>query len=238
MPTLKTQRFPDEFEGLLSAAGRRVLHGKEAKAKGVLSRGPFYTATGLIHSRWVHDGAAVLAKAFGDLMADLVRELPNAFSSVATGMEMLPKVCRMLTSPLTPQALERAQDCGLYQLMNSESYRTFVHVLAGRTLRGPDHLQVLCYRPGDYVGPHTDNHPTEPSVRDGYIDMHLTFCTRGVVQQLLVYERERHLTEVFDLAASGTITAYRLPFWHYTTPLQAKQPTARRWLVLGTFIDT
>jgi hypothetical protein len=36
----------------------------------------------------------------------------------------------------------------------------------------------------------------------------------------------------------GGITAYRLPFWHYTTPLLAKrgrEDAARRWVVLGTF---
>lgn len=237
MPTLKTQRFPDEFEALLSAAGRRVLHGKDAKAKGVLSHGPFYTATDLVHSRWVHDGAAVLNKAFGELMTAFERELPNPFSSVATGMELLPKVCRMLTSPMTPEALERAKDCGLYGLMKSESYHAFATVLAGRAVRGPDHMQVLAYRPGDYAGPHTDNHPHDASVRHGYLDLHLTFCTRGVTQQLLVYQKDHHLTEVSNLAVSGAVTAYRLPFWHYTTPLQVKFPSARRWLVLGTFID-
>jgi hypothetical protein len=33
---------------------------------------------------------------------------------------------------------------------------------------------------------------------------------------------------------------YRLPFWHYTTPLAAKpgaEATARRWVLLGTFLD-
>jgi len=152
-------------------------------------------------------------------------------------MELLPRVCRMLSSPMTPEALERAKDCGLYGLMKSESYHAFAAVLAGRAIRGPDHMQVLAYRPGDYAGPHTDHHPQEASVRHGSLDLHLTFCTRGVTQQLLVYQRGHHLTEVANLAVSGTVTAYRLPFWHYTTPLQAKFPTARRWLVLGTFLD-
>jgi hypothetical protein len=33
---------------------------------------------------------------------------------------------------------------------------------------------------------------------------------------------------------------YRLPFWHYTTPLVAKpgaEDAARRWVLLGTFLD-
>jgi hypothetical protein len=37
----------------------------------------------------------------------------------------------------------------------------------------------------------------------------------------------------------GGITAYRLPFWHYATPLVAKpgrEREARRWVLLGTFL--
>jgi len=41
---------------------------------------------------------------------------------------------------------------------------------------------------------------------------------------------------VRDLAAVGGVTAYRLPFWHYTTPLEG-QPEARRWLVLASFLS-
>jgi hypothetical protein len=43
---------------------------------------------------------------------------------------------------------------------------------------------------------------------------------------------------VLDVNTVGGITAYRLPFWHYTTPLVAKPGrarTAHRWVVLGTF---
>jgi len=237
MTSTRTQRFPSEFEGLLSARGRRVLRGKDARARGALTRGTFYSETGLLHDRWARHGAEVLAHAFADVMVDLARELPSAFSSVATGMELLPKVCRQLTTPTTPLALERAHDCGLYELLHSDSYKAFVAVLAGQPLRGPESLQVLAYRPGDYAGPHTDNHPQEPSVRHGYTDVHLTFCTPGVVRQLIVYERDGHLSQAASLAESGTLTAYRLPFWHYTTPLETKHPHARRWLILGTFLD-
>jgi hypothetical protein len=35
------------------------------------------------------------------------------------------------------------------------------------------------------------------------------------------------------------VNVYRLPFWHFTTPLAAKPgraDDARRWLLLGTFL--
>ena len=38
---------------------------------------------------------------------------------------------------------------------------------------------------------------------------------------------------------TSCLTLYRLPFWHYTTPLQAKRGQERkeaRWVLLGTFL--
>ena len=55
-------------------------------------------------------------------------------------------------------------------------------------------------------------------------------------QQLLVYAPYAHFSEVQPVARSGLVTAYRLPFWHYTTPLLGG-PGSRRWLLLGTFVD-
>jgi hypothetical protein len=97
---------------------------------------------------------------------------------------------------------------------------------------------VLCYGPGDYAGPHTDHHPEDSRARDGYVDMHLTLSGPGVAQQWLVYAEGGHFRHVLNVNTAGGITAYRLPFWHYTTPLVAtpgRERTARRWVVLGTF---
>ena len=49
-----------------------------------------------------------------------------------------------------------------------------------------------------------------------------------------------HFSRIVDVATAGGITAYRLPLWHYATPLVAKSGArpadARRWLLLGTFL--
>jgi hypothetical protein len=57
--------------------------------------------------------------------------------------------------------------------------------------------------------------------------------TPEVRRQLLVYARDGHLTEVVDVARQGLITAYRLPFWHYTTPLEVAPGPRRRCAPLG-----
>ena len=112
-----------------------------------------------------------------------------------------------------------AERIGLARMMRSESFRAFAEALAGRKLRSGWGLQVLRYGPGDYAGPHNDHHPENADARQGYIDLHLSLCTPGVAHQWLVYSRAGHFSEIVSVAAPATVTAYRLPFWHYTTPL-------------------
>jgi hypothetical protein len=125
-------------------------------------------------------------------------------------------------------------------MLRSASFGAFAAALAGRELRPRWGIQALCYGPGDYAGPHNDHHPEDAAARRGYLDLHVTLAGPGVAQQWLVYTRQGHFSEVADVAAAGTITAYRLPFWHYTTPLVprpgATAETARRWVLLGTFL--
>jgi hypothetical protein len=138
------------------------------------------------------------------------------------------------------RARKRAVDSGLIAMLRSPGFHALAEALSGYPLRKKWGLQALCYLPGDYSGPHNDHHPDEPLGRDGYTDLHLTFCTDGVAQQLLVYERHHHLSQVQDVVTSGGVTCYRLPFWHYTTPLVARpraEARARRWVLLGTFLD-
>ena len=84
-----------------------------------------------------------------------------------------------------------------------------------------------------------EDHPEEPEARQGYVDIHLTLTSPAVAQQFLVYAVSGHFSRVETTARSGRITAYRLPLWHYTTPLVAKrgrEAEARRWVLLGTFL--
>lgn len=234
-------RFPDEFEALLSQRGRRLLQGDDPVGSGALRRDKFFCDTGLLEPSVLGDCAGLLSQAFGDLLEDLSRELPPADLCEQPYLERLPKVARMQTVPTGHSThtvqYRRAEECGLAAMLLSQSYRAFVAAVAGRAVEGPENMQVLCYRPQDYAGPHTDHHPEHARMVKGYLDVHLTFCTPGVSSQLIVYERDGHLTEQRSIAENGLVTAYRLPFWHYTTPMQVSRPDARRWLVLGTFFE-
>jgi len=120
-------------------------------------------------------------------------------------------------------------------MMRSLSFRAFAEALAGRKLASGWGMQVLRYGPGDYAGPHNDHHPENDKAKGGHIDLHLSLCGPGVDHQWLVYSRAGHFSEIVSVASPATVTAYRLPFWHYTTPLVGT-PKAGRWVLLGTFL--
>ncbi len=233
------KRFPNELEELLSPRGRRLLAGKDPLA-GALGRDGLVAAEGLLDASKAAQVAPLLQRTFGDVLVPLEKKAPPANqASVLTALERLPKTVRTLSTPWgddqTSDIFVRASECGLVALFRSPSFLRFAEVLSGERLWGPSGMQVLCYRAGDYAGPHTDHHPENPQANQGYFDFHLTFCTGGVKRQLLVFERDSHLSEVRELTTVGGLTAYRLPFWHYTTPLEVSRPSARRWILLNSF---
>jgi hypothetical protein len=155
--------------------------------------------------------------------------------------ELLPKTSRAHTIYFDSRreaGFKAAEHIGLVRLMRSASFRAFAEALAGRRLASNWGLQVLRYGPGDYAGPHNDHHPENKAARGGYIDLHLSLCSPAVAHQWLVYSRAGHFSEIVSVARPASITAYRLPFWHYTTPLVAKRGhlDAARWVLLGTFL--
>ncbi len=238
------RRFPLEFSELLSPAGHRLLAGRHPMA-GILAtgRGRFVAQRGLLDARRSAEVLALLEHSLGEVMSPMERRIPPEATS---GMkrayeELLPKTVRVHTAFLDhprSRARKRAVESGLVAMLMSRSFHAFAEALSGYPLRRKWGLQALCYHPGDYSGPHNDHHPDEALGRDGYTDLHLSFSNQACARQLLVYEHQGHLSQVADVATLGGVTCYRLPFWHSTTPLEAKRGgQARRWVLLGTFLD-
>lgn len=78
----------------------------------------------------------------------------------------------------------------------------------------------------------------EADAAKGYLDVHISLATPAVAHHWLVYASQGHLQNIANVNTLGGMTFYRLPFWHYTTPLAAKrrqEAEARRWLLLSTF---
>jgi hypothetical protein len=177
-------------------------------------------------------------------MAPLSAAIPPESISLQTRnhQERLRKTARMRTAYMVRRdsiAWAAAERLGLVAMMESPAYRRFAEMLAGRPLARRFGRQVVAYGPGDYAGPHTDHHPEDRRARDGYIDLHLTLGAPDVAHQYLVYASNGHFSEIVNVNRPGAIAAYRLPFWHYTTPLKARpgrEKTARRFVILGTFL--
>jgi hypothetical protein len=240
------KQLPKDFADLLTAKGRRILEGRNPGVCDALGDPvrPFLAIDGALDRAKANAIWALLDRTLGPLLTPLSQPIPpeSITGQTRNYQERLRKTVRNRTAYLErrgSKAWKAAERMGLIAMTGSESYRRFVEVLAGRALAAKFGRQVLCYGPGDYAGPHTDHHPEDPRAAGGYVDFHLSFAGPGVQRQLLVYARDGHFTEEVEVATAGGISAYRLPFWHYTTPLKARpgrEATARRWVVLGTFL--
>jgi hypothetical protein len=166
---------------------------------------------------------------------DIIRNLKINYS------EELPKTMRIRTADLdarSGKAKRVAASLGLTAALKSDELRRFGERVTGKKLQPDPACQVICYEPGDYSGPHTDHHPEQRELRDGYIDIHIMLSSPKVASQLLVYERRQGmLNEVEEIGKGMSIAVYQLPFWHYTTPMLARPGVddARRWLLLASY---
>jgi hypothetical protein len=233
--------IPGEFEDLLSRAGKRVLAGTHPLCGALADpKRRFLAADDLLDRGKAVRVRRALEAGLTPTLEPLAQPIPpeTIWKMRRDYGELLPKTSRAGTiffDSRREPGVKAAERIGLARMMRSDSFRAFAEALAGRKLRPGWGLQVLRYGPGDYAGPHNDHHPENADAQKGYIDLHLSLCTRGVAHQWLVYSRAGHFSEIVSVAAPATVTAYRLPFWHYTTPLVGA-PKAARWVLLGTFL--
>jgi hypothetical protein len=237
--------FPKEFADLLNARGRSLIDSPrrfdEFHRKG---RAPIVVFDDLIDRKVARRCIAALDWAMYPQLRRMFTPIPR---EALTGMkenytESLKKTVRVRTATLNSRkslALDAAREIGLAAMMESDSFRRFAEVVVGAPMaRNHWGRQVICYQPGDYSGPHNDHHPESDGTRNGFIDLHIMFSNDAVQSQWLVYEEKHFLSASHEVATPSGIAVYRLPFWHYTTPLVAKkgrETEARRWLLLGSF---
>jgi len=237
--------FPEDFADLLNRRGRKLLDGKGGfdvfRRRG---------ATPIVlFEDVIDDGVARRCiEALDEAMYPVLKRMHNPIPREAvTKMrknytDSLQKTVRVRTATFNSRrslALAAADAIGLGPMLSSDSFRRFAEAVVGEPLCR-DHWgrQVICYEPGDYSGPHNDHHPEDEEVRNGFVDVHIMFSNEAVASQLLVYEEHGFLSRSHEVAGRSGIAVYRLPFWHYTTPLIARrgrESEARRWLLLGSF---
>ncbi len=238
---MRSNAIPAEFEDLLSRQGRRVLAGTHALCGALADpRRRFLMAEDLLDRTRAAKVRRTLEEDLTATLEPLDRPIPpeSVWEMERDYAELLPKTSRARTIYFDSRrepGVKAAERIGLGPMLRSASFRAFAEALAGRGLATGWGQQVLRYGPGDYAGPHNDHHPENARARKGYIDVHVSLSAPSVTHQWLVTSRAGHFSEIVSVAGACTVTAYRLPFWHYTTP-RVGGPRAARWVLLGTFL--
>lgn len=231
--------FPKQFSDLLNRKGLQILAGKIndycdhkiAVVPHIIK--PVYVNAILLELQ--QKMYPLLKNYYAPIPGDLIRKLKKNYT------EKLGKSMKMKSAELNSKnsiAYKAARDIGLIDMLSSASYKAMGEVLLGAKFGCSSGQQVICYGHGDYVSPHNDHHPEDENSKHGYFDIQLMLSNKFVKYQWLVYEKKGFLNSMADITAPSGISVYRLPFWHYTTPLIAdsrKLNEARRWLLLHSF---
>jgi hypothetical protein len=231
------RRFPAEFADLLTAKGRRILD------RGAARDDPLIYLSGMIAPATALAAHALLERALRPHLAPMERAIPpeSITRQTRNHQERLIKTVRNRTAYLESRrsrAWAAAERIGLIRLLRSESLRRFAERISGTTLDPKNGQQAIRYGPGDYAGPHTDHHPEEPRAAGGYLDVHISLGHPDVQHQYLVWAEAGHFMRIVDVSRPGGLALYRLPLWHYTTPLVARRKAgaASRWVLLATYL--
>ena len=238
-------RFPSEFDDLLNRRGRRLL-ADPPQFEDLLKkrRTPIVFFEDIIDAGVARECIRLLDEGMFPRLQRMEHPIPREALTEMTEnyTEHLKKTMRVRTATFNSgrsRALAAAKEIGLAEMMSSKSFLRLAQSVTRHTLDGSWWgRQVICYGAGDYSGPHNDHHPEDAQIRNGFVDLHVMFSNPGVAQHFLVYEDRHYLSAVHDVSAGAAIAIYRLPFWHYTTPLiprRGQEETARRWLLLASF---
>jgi hypothetical protein len=239
------EHFPKEFSQLLSRRGLNILQKKDLSAAESFANGntPIVILPNMIPARSAAACRRLLERSFLGCLQRVIEPISQDLILHAKPdvNEALPKTMEFRTSYFEnrhSRAHIAAGKVRLLECMQSASLREFAEAVTGYRVRSHRGTQVICYEPGQSVGPHTDSHPEIPEARQGYVDVHLMFSTPAVKHQYLVYEEAGLFQRIENVALDGAIAIYRLPFWHYSTPLDCfrqREASARRWLLLAGF---
>jgi hypothetical protein len=239
------RKFPHQFSDMLTPDGMSILKG-EAKDSCSLFLDPrryFATFDGAVDKGVAESCVRILdAHLYEHLGVEQRRIPPESITRMRENyQELLSKTMHIKTAFFrrrSSRACQAAERIGLLRMMRSSTFTDFAESVTGLKLDRDLDVQVSCYEQGDYAGPHNDHHPETETLRRGFVDFHVMFTNDAVAHQYLVYEERGHFSKIVDVNIQGGLSIYKLPFWHYTTPLAGKrgqERDARRWLLLGTF---
>jgi hypothetical protein len=229
--------FPSDFSDFLNK--QRYLQAQSASPlRGSELRLAWFPL--LVRTSLVDDAILLLNQNLGPFLKPIERPIPRStITEMKTNYsESLPKTLSNRTITFNNHrspAYAAAKQIGLIPMMLSSSLKKFAENISGFSLNENPGLQVIQYRPGDYVGPHNDHHPEDDHLRKGYVDLQITLTNDAVERQLLIHEVKGYLNQPVNVGIRSGVSVSNLPFWHQVTPLEAKpglDHRAQRWLLL------
>jgi hypothetical protein len=239
------RKFPHEFSAMLTPEGLRILKGEAENSRALFNGSKRYFATfdGVVDKSKAEDYVEILdAHLYRHLAVEQRRIPAESITKIRKNyQEVLSKSMHIKTAFFrrrNARSYQAAERIGLLRMMRSGTFTDFAEAVTGLKLDRELNLQVSCYEHGDYVGPHNDHHPENEAIKHGYVDFHVMFTNNAVAHQYLIYEEAGHFSKIVDVNIQAGVSIYKLPFWHYTTPLAGKpgqERDARRWLLLGSF---
>ena len=154
------------------------------------------------------------------------------FADIKGNREELPDL-----SPLKSIAYTQVKESGLFDIFQSESWFEWFHNFIGADADQFEDqnksIQFSKYTQGDNIGLHNDYYGTTKKVK-WFLDVHISFVNKWVDHQYMLFGKDTLNNEV-SVAANGSIGIYRLPLWHFVTPLIGKvghENEAARWLII------
>lgn len=235
------QVFPQQFSDILNRKGLDILSGKTNHASDSDRR--LKVVQDIIKPVYAQHILAALEQRVFPLLRNCNTPIPGSIikEMKKNYSEKLGKTMKMKSSGINSansKTYKIAKEIGLVDMLSSESYRSMGEALMGGKFGTSIGKQIICYEHNNYVSPHNDHHPENENIKNGYYDIQLMLSNKHVKHQWLVYEQQGYLNKFVDITALSGLAVYRLPFWHYTTPMIAKQHgenLAKRWLLLHSY---
>ena len=150
-------RFPAEFEDMLTAAGRRVLTGTSPLCGALAEqRRRFLAERGLVSERWARAAVQLLDGTLYDLLEPLEQPIPpeTIWEMTRTYGEQLPKTARTRTAYLQHRrehAIGARRRSGSWACCDRRASPPSRPDSPGERSGGWG-IQLLCYGPGDTQG--------------------------------------------------------------------------------------
>jgi hypothetical protein len=245
-------RIPLEFADILSERAKPFLHKKNKPMNGDV--GGYRKMDGAIHPSFCKEIMLILESEMKPHLHKIDMRLPTDAKSMynfkyKTGTSPLgwqsssaylnysdPESYSKVYLGVQQAVYDTFYATGIPSLFHSDSWNEWMCNFLGEDESAfadrSRAIQVSRYVEGDNIGLHNDYYGNRKQA-DWFIDAHISFC-HEVAHQYMLFGVDS-LSNSTCVSKMGSIGLYKLPLWHFVTPMVAKRgksSEAYRWLII------